>query len=71
MISLSSRFGQGPNRIAAIIDQHRRLVQAIQRRDPVQAVAVAQEHCESAKEDLLRQMDQAATVTPPRGKTPA
>ncbi len=71
VISLSNRFGRGPNRIAAIIDEHRRLVQAIQRRDPVQAIAVAQEHCESAKEDLLRQMDQAATVAPPHGKTRA
>ncbi len=61
VIGLANRFGRGPTRIATIIDEHRRLVQAIAARDAARAVAVAHEHCVSAKEDLLRQMDQAHT----------
>jgi DNA-binding GntR family transcriptional regulator len=56
VISIRNRYGFGANRVAAIIDQHRRLVAAIKARDPQRAVAVAQEHCESAKFDLLERM---------------
>jgi DNA-binding GntR family transcriptional regulator len=63
VISLANTYGRGPTRVAAIIDQHRRLVQAISARDPALAVAVVQEHCGSAKQDLLAQMDRAAALS--------
>ncbi|KGM36038.1 GntR family transcriptional regulator [Inquilinus limosus] len=57
VISIRNRYGFGENRVAAIIDQHRRLVAAIKARDKDLAVAVAQEHCQSAKLDLLERME--------------
>ena len=72
VIGLANRFGRGPTRIATIIDEHRRLVRAIAARDATLAVAVAHEHCVSAKEDLLRQMDQAQAAAQglSHGETP-
>lgn len=54
--SIRYRFGFGSTRIASIVDQHRRLVEAIAAGDADQAVAVAEEHGEGAKNDLLDQM---------------
>ncbi|MGH6859690.1 MAG: GntR family transcriptional regulator [Phyllobacterium sp.] len=59
VIGIRQRFGFGSNRVSTIIDEHRRLADAIQNRDPVRAVDVAQEHCNSAKDDLLVQMERA------------
>jgi DNA-binding GntR family transcriptional regulator len=56
VISIRNRYGFGANRVADIIDQHRRLVASIKAHDSKLAVAVAQEHCESAKFDLLERM---------------
>jgi DNA-binding GntR family transcriptional regulator len=59
VIGIRQRFGFGSNRVATIIDEHRRLSDAIENREPVLAVAIAQEHCNSAKDDLLIQMKRA------------
>lgn len=59
VISIRNRYGFGEKRVTAIIDQHRRLVDAIARHDPALAMAVAQEHCDSAKDDLLAQMERS------------
>ncbi len=59
VIGLRNRFGFGAQRIAAITGEHRRMVEAIARRDQVQAARIVQEHCEGAKQDLLRQMETA------------
>lgn len=59
VIGLRNRFGFGAERIAAITGEHRRMVEAIARRDQVQAARIVQEHCEGAKQDLLRQMETA------------
>lgn len=59
VIGIRQRFGFGSNRVSTIIDEHRRLADAIGNREPVLAVEVAQEHCNSAKADLLMQMERA------------
>ncbi len=59
VIGLRNRFGFGAERIAAITGEHRRMVEAIARHDQVLAVRIVQEHCEGAKQDLLRQMETA------------
>lgn len=59
VIGLRNRFGFGAERIAAITGEHRRMIEAISRHDQVLAVRIAQEHCEGAKQDLLRQMETA------------
>ena len=51
-------FGFGTTRFAAILGEHRRLVEAIARGDQVLAVHIAQEHSEGAKQDLLRRMEE-------------
>ncbi|WP_162530440.1 GntR family transcriptional regulator [Rhodovastum atsumiense] len=57
VIGIRNRFGFGENRVADIIRQHRAMVQAIRARDPVLAVQMAQEHCDSARDDLLARME--------------
>lgn len=59
VIGIRQRFGFGSNRVSTIIDEHRRLADAIGNREPMLAVEVAQEHCNSAKDDLLTQMERA------------
>jgi DNA-binding GntR family transcriptional regulator len=59
IVAIRSRFGFGGPRIACIIGEHRRLVDAIERGQSELAVAIAQEHCEGAKQDLLQQMERA------------
>jgi DNA-binding GntR family transcriptional regulator len=58
VIGIRNRFGFGENRIAEIVAQHRAMVAAIRARDVQQAVTAAQEHCDSAKNDLLARMGQ-------------
>jgi DNA-binding GntR family transcriptional regulator len=59
VIGIRQKFGFGSNRVSTIIDEHRRLADAIENREPTLAVAIAQEHCNSAKDDLLIQMTRA------------
>ena len=59
IISIRGRFGFGARRIAAIVGEHRRLIEAMARREQNLAVQIAQEHCEGAKQDLLEQMETA------------
>lgn len=58
IIGIRNRFGFGTTRFAAILGEHRRLVEAIARGDQVLAVHIAQEHSEGAKQDLLRRMEE-------------
>jgi DNA-binding GntR family transcriptional regulator len=60
VVSIRQRYGFGASRIAAIIDQHRRLVEAIGSGDPNTAVQIAMEHCLDARDDLLARMKDAA-----------
>jgi DNA-binding GntR family transcriptional regulator len=60
VVSIRQRYGFGASRIAAIIDQHRRLVRAIGSGDPNTAVQIAMEHCLDARDDLLARMKDAA-----------
>lgn len=59
IIGIRNRFGFGTTRIAAVLGEHRRLIEAIARGDQVLAVHIAHEHCEGAKQDLLRRMESA------------
>jgi DNA-binding GntR family transcriptional regulator len=59
IIGIRNRFGFGTTRVAAVLGEHRRLIEAIARGDQVLAVHIAQEHCEGAKQDLLRRMEAA------------
>jgi len=56
VVGIRQRYGFGASRIAAIIDQHRRLVRAIGTGDEDAAVQIAQEHCLDARDDLLARM---------------
>ncbi|QRF68778.1 GntR family transcriptional regulator [Ponticoccus alexandrii] len=56
VISLRHRFAQAPERIADIVRQHRSIVAAVRARDIDQAVCAVQEHCDSARDDLLARM---------------
>jgi DNA-binding GntR family transcriptional regulator len=57
--AIRGRFGFGGQRIARIVGEHRRLVDAIERGEAELAVSIAQEHSEGAKQDLLQQMERA------------
>jgi DNA-binding GntR family transcriptional regulator len=59
IIGIRNRFGFGTTRVAAVLGEHRRLIEAIARGDQVLAVHIAQEHSEGAKQDLLRRMEAA------------
>lgn len=63
IIGIRNRFGFSNQRIVAIVGEHRRLTEAIGRRQAELAVAIAQEHCEGAKQDLLQQMERAGLHT--------
>ena len=56
VISLRHRFAQTPERIADIVRQHRSIVAAVRARDIDQAVCAVQDHCDSARDDLLARM---------------
>lgn len=58
--SLRGRYGFGPGRLLEIVNEHRQLLRALDQRDVRQAERVALEHCEHAKEDLMRQVRAAA-----------
>jgi len=59
IIGIRNRFGFGTTRVAAVLGEHRRLIEAIARGDQVLAVHIAHEHSEGAKQDLLRRMEAA------------
>ncbi|TCK28036.1 GntR family transcriptional regulator [Ancylobacter aquaticus] len=59
VVGIRQRYGFGPSRIAAIIAQHRRLVDAIRSGDATAAAGVALEHCLDARDDLLARMEEA------------
>jgi len=59
VISLRHRFAQAPERIAETVHQHRGIVAAVRARDTDQAVRAVQEHCDSARDDLLARMYEA------------
>jgi DNA-binding GntR family transcriptional regulator len=52
--------GYGANRLDTVIAQHRKLVRAIARGDADKAAAVATEHTDSARSDLLAMVRRAA-----------
>ncbi|WP_343314916.1 GntR family transcriptional regulator [Brucella sp. BE17] len=56
VINLRSRFGLSKARISEIVCQHRRIVEAVRSRDIDLAGRVVQEHCVSARDDLLARM---------------
>lgn len=56
--ALRLRFGFGDERARQIKEEHRALVDAIERGDTEQAVAVSHQHCRSARDDLLARMAQ-------------
>jgi DNA-binding GntR family transcriptional regulator len=58
--SLRGRYGFGPGRLVEIINEHRQLLRALDQRDEASAAKIAMEHCEHAKEDLLKQSRAAA-----------
>jgi len=51
--SLRHKFGFDPNRMDEIIDDHRRLIQALKNRDAERAADVTEEHVIKAKTDLM------------------
>lgn len=59
VVSIRQRYGFGPSRVAAIIDQHRRLVRTIGAGEADEAVKIAMEHCLDARDDLLARMKEA------------
>jgi DNA-binding GntR family transcriptional regulator len=56
VVAIRSRYGFGPSRIAAIVEQHRLLVDAIITGKKDDAVEVAFNHCVDARDDLLARM---------------
>jgi DNA-binding GntR family transcriptional regulator len=58
VIGIRNRFGFGENRVAEIVAQHRAIVAAVRAGDAILAVVAVQDHCDSAKDDLLARMEQ-------------
>lgn len=58
--ALWRRYGHKDHRFRAVIDDHRHLVRAIERRDSATAAMIMGVHIEKAKHDLLDRMDAAA-----------
>jgi DNA-binding GntR family transcriptional regulator len=54
--ALRTRAGFGPQRTAAIVAEHRRLVNAIAKHDAARAGAIARDHCTRARDDLLARL---------------
>ncbi|MDP8244140.1 MAG: GntR family transcriptional regulator [Candidatus Hinthialibacter antarcticus] len=55
---LRRKYGFGPARTPAIIREHRGLLLALDHENAIEAEAAAREHCENAKLDLMRLMNQ-------------
>lgn len=53
---LRRKHGFGPRRIAAVIDEHRRLLRALEDHDAKTAESLVRDHCAHAREDLVEQM---------------
>jgi DNA-binding GntR family transcriptional regulator len=56
VINLRNRFGLSETRIAEIVRQHWVIVEAIKSRDADFATRAVQDHCDSARDDLLARM---------------
>jgi DNA-binding GntR family transcriptional regulator len=56
MAALWSRYGTDEGRFNSVIDDHRRMVRAIERRDSASAATFMGAHIERAKQDLLDRM---------------
>lgn len=56
VINLRNRFGLSEARTSEIVRQHWRIVEAIRSRDMDLAACSVQEHCDSARDDLLARM---------------
>jgi len=54
--ALRLRFGFGASRLAAIMAEHRALLDALSARDVERSVATADRHCTAARDDLLAQL---------------
>lgn len=59
VLALRFRFGFGTDRVETIAQEHRALLDAIERRSVSEAVEVTRRHCESACRDLVHQMKKA------------
>lgn len=58
--ALRRRYAFGPGRIDETVREHRALIDALRKRDVQMAAQLALAHCESAKQDLVRQMERLA-----------
>lgn len=56
IFALRLRFGFGESRAAQIIEEHDALVAAIARGDLEKAIVISDQHCRSARDDLLAQL---------------
>ncbi|WP_312869949.1 GntR family transcriptional regulator [Jiella pacifica] len=65
VISLRKRFGIGDDRVSEIIAQHHQIVVAVTARDTSAAIEATRLHCESARDDLLTQMQRAEADSKP------
>lgn len=62
LAALLKRYGYGDHRFAPVIEDHRHLIQAIERRDAHSAATLMGAHIEKAKNDLMqRAADEART----------
>lgn len=59
VLALRFYFGFGEDRMAAIREDHRALVDALERRSETDAVEISRAHCERACRDLVQQMERA------------
>ena len=62
ILALRLRIGFGARRLDQIRAQHRALVDAIAARDPATARRVSAEHCASARDDLIAQLDRRGVI---------
>ena len=56
---LRSTFRSGPERMQNAIREHRQLLEALENKDANEAECIARRHCESARIDLIQQMQKA------------
>ncbi len=56
---IRATFRSGPSRIEKVIEEHRLLLAALERKDADEAERIAKLHCENARIDLIAQMQKA------------
>ena len=56
---LRTAFRSGPERMQQAVEEHRRLLDALEKRDADEAERIAKDHCEHARVDLIKQMQKA------------